>query len=52
MWMQENFTTGLAGLSMAVFTRGLGWSQEEVEIFLADVRRSIRDVSVHGYYPM
>ena len=52
MWMHENFSTGLAGLSMAVFTRGLGWSQEELEVFLADVRKSMKDPNVHGYYPM
>lgn len=50
--MHENFSTGLAGLSMAVFTRGLGWSQEELEVFLADVRKSMKDPNVHGYYPM
>ncbi|PVH70597.1 S-adenosyl-L-methionine-dependent methyltransferase [Cadophora sp. DSE1049] len=52
MWMHENFSTGLAGLSMAVFTRGLGWSQEELEVFLADVRKSMKDPNVHGYYPI
>lgn len=52
MWMHENFSTGLAGLSMAVFTRGLGWSQEELEVFLVEVRKSMKDPSVHGYYPM
>ncbi|KAL2061573.1 hypothetical protein VTL71DRAFT_6950 [Oculimacula yallundae] len=52
MWMHENFSTGLAGLSMAVFTRGLGWSQEELEVFLVDVRKSMKDPKVHGYYPI
>ncbi|CZT49179.1 related to methyltransferase [Rhynchosporium secalis] len=52
MWMHENFSTGLAGLSMAVFTRGLGWSQEELQVFLTDVRKSMKDPSVHGYYPI
>jgi len=52
MWMHENFSTGLAGLSMAVFTRGLGWSNEELEVFLAEVRKSMKDTNVHGYYPM
>jgi hypothetical protein len=37
---------------MAVFTRGLGWSNEELEVFLAEVRKSMKDTSVHGYYPM
>ena len=52
MWMLENFRTGVSGLSMAVFTRGLGWSVEELEIFLIQVRESMKDTKVHGYYPM
>jgi len=50
--MLENFRTGVSGLSMAVFTRGLGWSVEELEMFLVDVRASMKDPKVHGYYPM
>lgn len=52
VWMLENFGSGLSGLSMALYTRGLGWTTEEVEAFLVDVRKSMRDRSVHGYYPM
>jgi hypothetical protein len=52
MWMLENFSDGLSGLSMAVFTRGLGWSQEELEVFLIEVRKSMKDPKIHGYYPM
>lgn len=50
--MFENFSDGLSGLSMAVFTRGLGWTQEELEVFLVEVRKSIKDTKIHGYYPM
>lgn len=32
------------------FTRGLGWSVEEFEAFLVDVRKSVHDTSVHAYY--
>jgi hypothetical protein len=52
VWMLENFTSDLSGLSMALYTRGLGWTAEEVEAFLVDVRKSMRDKSVHVYYPM
>lgn len=51
-WMHENFSSSLSGLSMALYTRGLGWTQEEVEVFLVDVRKSMKDRTVHGYYPM
>ena len=35
---------------MAPFTRGLGWSTEEVEVFLVDVRKSIQNTDIHAYY--
>ena len=52
MWMLENFSEGLSGLSMAVFTRGLGWSQQQLEVFLIEVRKSMKDTKIRGYYPM
>jgi hypothetical protein len=52
MWMLENFSHGLSGLSLAVFTRALGWTQDELEMFLVDVRKSMKDTEVHGFYPM
>jgi hypothetical protein len=52
MWMLENFSSGISGLSLAVFTRALGWSQDELEVFLVDVGKSMKDTKVHGYYPM
>jgi hypothetical protein len=33
MWTLENTTTGLQGLSLALFTRALGWTPEELEAF-------------------
>ncbi|KAE9373651.1 S-adenosyl-L-methionine-dependent methyltransferase [Stipitochalara longipes BDJ] len=50
MWMYENFSGGVQGLSMALFTRGLGWSAQEVEAFLVDVRKDMKDTKIHGYY--
>ncbi len=35
---------------MAPFTRGLGWSTQQVEAFLVDVRKSIHNSSIHTYY--
>ncbi|GJN72255.1 hypothetical protein PLICBS_006327 [Purpureocillium lilacinum] len=52
MWTFENLGNGLSGLSMALFTRALGWSPAELEVFLAGVRKQMRDRSIHGYWPI
>lgn len=53
----ENFANALGAVSLAVLTRptsekGLGWSREEVEVFLADVRKDLRNTDIHAYFPM
>jgi hypothetical protein len=41
---------GLAGWAYKIFgDRGLGWTRERIEIFLIDVRKSIKDRYVHAY---
>ena len=52
MFTQANVDEGLEGLSMALFTRALGWSKEEVIAFATDVRKDIRNFKMHGYWPM
>jgi hypothetical protein len=49
LWVHEDFAGGLEGLSMAIFTRGLGWTKEEVIGFLVDVRKDMDDTKVHAY---
>jgi hypothetical protein len=44
-----NFMEGLSGFTMAPFTRVLGWSQEEVEVLLASVRKEFSARKNHGY---
>jgi hypothetical protein len=48
----QNFSSGLYGLSIALLNRGLGWSVEEVQVFLAQCRKELADRSIHGYWPM
>ncbi|KAK1755439.1 S-adenosyl-L-methionine-dependent methyltransferase [Echria macrotheca] len=50
VWSYENIAGGLQGLSMALFTRGLGWSAEQLEVFLAGVRKDMKDTRIHAYY--
>lgn len=52
MFMYEILSKNLHGLSAALFTRGLGWSVEQLEVFLIDVRRELKDPSVHTYWPL
>lgn len=51
-WMYENFSSGLSGFSMALMTRILGWTATEVEIYLIDVRKELKDTSIHAYMPL
>jgi hypothetical protein len=42
----------LEGVSLALFTRVLSWSKEDVMALCADVRRELRNPKVHGYWKM
>lgn len=50
--MSENMLTDLSGISLALFTRGLGWNPKELEVLLVDVRKEIKDRSKHAYWPL
>lgn len=52
MWSLENMAPSLEGFSMALFTRVFGWTKEEVEVFLVDVRKEVKDPRIHAYWPM
>jgi hypothetical protein len=41
---------GLGSLSMMLFTRALKWTPQEVELFLTDVRKDVKDSRIHSYY--
>jgi ubiquinone/menaquinone biosynthesis C-methylase UbiE len=43
---------GISGLSIAVFTKLLGWSPDELEVLLAKVRNEWQKRGVHQYWPM
>ncbi|KAK2065388.1 S-adenosyl-L-methionine-dependent methyltransferase [Colletotrichum caudatum] len=51
-WCLENLMGGLEAFSMAPFTRTLGWTKDEVIVFLIDVRKELRDRGIHAYNPM
>jgi len=48
---QDNLVGNLDGISMRVFQKGLGWTADETSVFLAGVRKDIRNRKFHSYYP-
>lgn len=46
----ENWNLKLQGFGLALLTRGMDWSHDEVEVFLVRVRKSFEDTSVHAYH--
>lgn len=49
MWAQQNLLDGVEAMSMAILTRGLGWSQEMVQMLLVGVRNDLKNRHVHAY---
>ncbi|KAL0937983.1 uncharacterized protein CTRU02_207714 [Colletotrichum truncatum] len=52
LWTHANLDTGLEGLTLALFTRFLGWTSQETLAFCAEVRASLKDTRVHAYLPI
>lgn len=51
-WVRECHDKGIEGLIMALLTRFLKWSMEEVLVLCAEIRASLNDRKVHAYIPM
>ncbi|KAF7588111.1 hypothetical protein BBP40_006176 [Aspergillus hancockii] len=43
---------GIEGYAMMLFTSVLGWSREEVEVYLAKMRSTLRNPQIHAYQEM
>lgn len=52
IWNCENMASGSEGFIMAPLTRAHNWTKEEVLLFLVDVRKNLRDTSIHAYWPV
>lgn len=50
-WEQHNLTNHLEGLTMRLFQKSLGWSEEEILVISALLRKELRDLGVHSYWP-
>ncbi len=51
-WNFLNADLGVEALCMALFTRVLGWSEREVQVLCAKVRKELRDPKIHAYWNM
>lgn len=49
-WVMENFVWGCESMSLALFTRALGWDADEVRVFMAQVRHDLRNPKIHAYW--
>jgi hypothetical protein len=49
MWAQQNLLDGVNAMSMAILTRGLGWTKQAVELLLVGVRNDLRNRRIHSY---
>ncbi|KAK1537482.1 hypothetical protein CPAR01_07595 [Colletotrichum paranaense] len=47
----ENCMSGIEGWTMTPLTHGLGWSKQEVEVFLIELRKEFKDRRIHAYWP-
>ena len=52
LWTKEALSDGLEGLMLALFTRYLGWTQEEVIVGAMEFREALKDMRTHAYCPM
>jgi len=51
-WTLANVLEGLQGFSLALMTRNLEMTTEEIESLLVDVRKEIKNKNIHSYWPM
>jgi SAM-dependent methyltransferase len=50
-WMRIDMMVGLEAMSMAIMTRGLGMTPEEVEADLVKIKAEIESNKLHAYFP-
>ncbi|KAF9874119.1 methyltransferase domain-containing protein [Colletotrichum karsti] len=50
LWTQASLLAGIEGMSLALFTRTLGWTREETMILCMQVRAEIKNKDIHAYW--
>jgi hypothetical protein len=52
LWNNYNVLQGLQGFTIGLFTRVLGWTPEQTNVLLVDVRKDLQNRHIHAYWPM
>jgi len=50
LMQMTNILDGIQGMTVGLFTKVLGWTTQEVEVFLVNVRKDLKDTNIHFYY--
>ncbi|EFQ26057.1 methyltransferase domain-containing protein [Colletotrichum graminicola M1.001] len=50
LWTQACSLEGVEPGALALFTRVLGWTREEVLVFIASVRKDFKNKNIHAYW--
>lgn len=51
-WSLANTDGGWEGMWLALFSRGLGMSREEIMVLCEQSRKELRDPKIHAYWPV
>jgi len=51
-WVLENFDMGCEAICLALFTRFLGWTKEDVIKFASEVKAEMHNRAYHTYFNM
>ncbi|RDL38847.1 S-adenosyl-L-methionine-dependent methyltransferase [Venustampulla echinocandica] len=46
----HNLLRGISGMSLRMFNKAYGWSRDQIELFLVQVRKDIANMRYHSYY--
>ncbi|KAH8152343.1 uncharacterized protein LAJ45_03770 [Morchella importuna] len=49
IFLREVLLVGAQGLTLAMFTRMLGWDKKEVDVLVANIRQAVQDPSINVY---
>ncbi|KAL2142528.1 hypothetical protein VTI28DRAFT_1085 [Corynascus sepedonium] len=52
LYWRTILTDGIQAIALGPLTRGCGWTREQVELFLVDVRKAYHDNSILVYMPL